>query len=291
MRILITGATGFVGRHLCELVAPEHDVFAVVRPGGEPPSGTSPVEWDMAAAPREVHVPEVDCIVHLAQSRRYRDFPDQAPHIFDVNLSATAHLLHLAGRLAVRRFIYASTGGVYRPSREPLRESSPIAPSGYYAATKYAAEELVRCYRGRFSTALVRLFFVYGGGQRGMLIPRLVQRVYEGKPIQLVGPEGIRLNPVHVQDVARVFLALTRDNDHRVLNLGGKETVSMRRLSGWIGQLLGREPVYESHAAAHDIDLIADTSLLREVLGFSSQVLLEQGLREFVQEFHDSILS
>ena len=120
-----------------------------------------------------------------------------AVDIFDVNLGATARLLDYARRAGVERSVFASTATMYRPSHGPLGESSPILCTSYYSASKRAAELLIEQYRELFGCWLIRIFTVYGIGQRDQLIANLVRRVASDEPVTVEGHSGLPVSPIH----------------------------------------------------------------------------------------------
>ena len=192
MRVLVTGASGLVGSHArAALGAEGHHVVAVGR-GGD-------VECDLAReVPAVESVGELDTVVHLAQSARYKEFPEGVEDVVAVNVAATAGLLDLARRAGARRFVLASTGGVYAPSAGPLHESDPVSAAGFYPVSKRAAELLARAYDDLLEVVVLRPFFVYGPGQRaGMLVRAMAERVRGGEEIVLQGERGMVFNPVH----------------------------------------------------------------------------------------------
>jgi nucleoside-diphosphate-sugar epimerase len=210
--ILITGATGLIGREFLETVSPDEDAVALAREESTIPGAASrgAVQWlavDLRDPGFARELPgRADAIVHLAQARAYRDFPEQAVDIFDVNLGATARLLDYARRAGVERFVFASTATMYEPSHTPLTERSPIQCTSYYSASKRAAELLIGQYRELFACRLIRIFTVYGVGQRDQLIANLVRRVAGGEPVTVQGRSGLPVSPIHAADVARVLL-------------------------------------------------------------------------------------
>ncbi|MDQ4086653.1 MAG: NAD(P)-dependent oxidoreductase [Pseudomonadota bacterium] len=258
MRILLTGASGLVGSHLVPLLRPESELHLY--------QGDLTAGLDTRSLP-----PRVDAVVHLAQSRRFRDFPDGAGDVARVNALAAVELAQYAAQAGASHFVYLSTGGVYAPAREPLTEAAPLADDGsmgFYAASKRAGELLLAPFASRFSLIVLRPFFIYGRGQeRSMLIPRLADCVKTGAPIRLAGRDGIRINPIHASDAAAaVRAALQLRGSHRI-NLAGPETLTIRTIAEEIGRHLGRAPVLEIDDAAAPADLIGDTGLMARLLG------------------------
>ena len=272
MRVLVSGAAGLIGRHLVEALRTHHEVHALHRPDA-PGRGTD-IRWiatDLTdhnfvdALPRGV-----DCAIHLAQSRRFRDFPEGARDVFGVNVESTATLLDWCVRTGVRRFVLASSGGIYGYGRDPFSEEYPVGsagPLGYYLASKHCAELLSESYADHLTVVILRFFFVYGPGQRpDMFIPRLVRSVAEGVPITLGGEDGLCTNPAHVADaVSAIRHALKLEQSHRI-NVAGPDALSLRHIAEAIGAKLGRTPLYSVDPAAEPRNLIADIGKMRRLL-------------------------
>jgi UDP-glucose 4-epimerase len=211
-----------------------------------------------------------DAVIYLAQSERFRDFPDGATDMFAVNTAGAAQMLEYARRSGCRTFVYASTGGVYAPRSAAVDEEAPLAPTsslGFYAATKLAAEQLAQQYSALFDVVVLRFFFVYGRGQQShMLVPRLIASVREGRSIQLAGNDGIRINPTHVDDAVCAVTAALDKRTRGTVNVAGPEVVSLRALAGIIGEAVGREPVFAVKPDQAPRDLVADTTRMASQL-------------------------
>jgi UDP-glucose 4-epimerase len=292
--ILVTGATGFLGRHTCRVLARNgHRIFAVLRPGKEPPSELSTlvtewVTWDMAR-PQDLTLPKgVQTLVHLAQSVHYREFPSGAQDMFGVNVAATFALLEAARRGGVSHFVYASSGGIYGSNGSHMSESERIIVDpkiGFYLTTKMIGELVTNNYAGFFSTALLRIFFAYGPGQQpDRLVPRLITNVMNGKPVTLRGRDGLAINPIYVDDAAEVVARLAEGAFEKplILNVAGLEAVSLRRLCSMIGDIVGRAPIFEMVDESSD-SLVGDTALMSRLLNFRPAVTLHDGLRATAQ--------
>jgi UDP-glucose 4-epimerase len=249
VKLLVTGATGFLGSALIGRACTDHDVVAVARlpPANADAAGPVWVQADLASRQLTRRLPsDIDAVIHLAQSRYSRDFPEHALDIVEVNVSATAALIDHAVRHGAKRFVFASTATVYRPSHRPIREDAPLDCSDGYAASKRAAEMLIGAYQGLISCWVLRVFTPYGAGQRpDRLIPSLVDRVRQGEPLAIDGRRGLLLSPIHVADVVEAMMAAATSDTEEVctLNVGGAEALGISEIATVIGELAGRSPL------------------------------------------------
>jgi nucleoside-diphosphate-sugar epimerase len=272
MKVLVTGATGFVASHLVPALAAEgHDVLALGHDASRLPDGAEPVVVDLR---RPAQLPYADAVVHLAQANV--PFPDGAADLFAVNTAATAALLEHARRAGATSFVFASSASVYGLGERVFREDDAPAASDFYAATKIAAERLVGAYDDLLGTTSLRLVAPYGPGQRNRLVPALIDRVRGGRAITLADGGRPRMNPVYVDDVVRVIRAAL-DSPVGVVNVGGDEAVTIRELGEAIGAAVGVEPSFEAGGTAAG-DLVVENSRFREIVG-GALIPLADGLR------------
>lgn len=283
MRVLVTGATGFVASHLVPTLADAgHEVIAAGHDLTRLPSGAGiePFVVDLRRADA-VRFPPAEAVVHLAQANV--PFPEGAGELFAVNVASTAALLEQARRAGARRFVYASSASVYGGGDGAFDESDPPLASDFYAATKIAAERIVAAYAGVLDgSTTMRLVAPYGPGQRARLIPTLVERVRAGRPVVLNPGGRPRLNPIYVADVVRVVLRALDLPGHRVVNVAGDEVVSVDQLAEAIGEAVGATPVYEEAVGTPVTDLIARNVRMKAELGVDDLVPLSEGLRRTV---------
>ncbi len=282
---MITGATGFIGSRLLPLLRMKGEVFALVR--GRPPDDYPEVHWveqDLSKPLVYSRLPkDVDIIIHLAQSRFYKEFPEVAKDIFDINVRSTFELLEYSRKIGVNCFVYASSGGVYGLKFMKFGEKSPVNPPNFYQSSKYAAELLIRNYRGFFRTVIFRFFFVYGPGQEGMLIATLVQKVLRGETLTIEGNPGLRINPIYVDDAIRVFGPALDLPKSDLLNVAGEEKVTITDLVDMIEKLSGRKAIVGYTDADPQGALLGDNRRMKEVLKVHPRVPLLEGLKEMVR--------
>lgn len=268
--VLLTGGGGLLGQALASSVPDGWDIYSVGRNLPQLPSVTN-IELDLTDPDFCERLPaKVDSIIHLAQSRRFRDFPAGALDVFAVNSIATLRLLDYAQRIGCKQFVYASTGGVYKPVDGALTESSPVLDcdsSSIYPASKVAAEMILGAYKSLMNVAILRFFFIYGEGQESsMLMPRLVSSVKNGDPINLAGENGFSFCPLYVGDAVSLVSSVVESEYSGVLNVAGPNVISLREVCDVIGATIGREPVYKVLDTA-PVNFVVDSSRLEEKFG------------------------
>jgi UDP-glucose 4-epimerase len=280
MRLLITGATGFVGSRLVDHLADRHELYALTR--RPPPSALADratwIEQDLRT-PLAGLPARIDGIVHLAQSPRYKDFPDGAEDVYAVNVQSTFRLLEWARGAGAQTFVLVSTGGLYAFSPVPVDEDSTLSPAGFYFRSKHAAEQILGGYAELLRPVILRPFFVYGEGQQRMLIARLAEQIVRGEEIVVDGDPGLRINPVHVDDMVRVFEPALTGSLSGVVNVAGPDALSVTELVALLGEAIGIEPVVRHTPASVDGDLVGVTDRMRAGLGVTPDVGLAEGLR------------
>lgn len=286
MNILITGANGLLGTHAVTQLVTQHQVHALVH--AEPVQPVDGVnyhivdlsqDWSTEVLPRSI-----SAVIHLAQSSRFREFPEQAMDVFGVNVASTARLLDYARGAGAQHFIFASSGGVYGAGDEAFKENALISHHGqlgYYLGSKLCGEVLAQNYSSLMNVSVLRFFFMYGRGQkRSMLVPRLIDNVIAGQPITLQGADGLRINPVHVSDAVAALQSCLALKGSHTFNVAGREVLSLREIAEIIGQQVNRVPVFkvENGEPRH---LIANIDALSDSL-IVPQVSFAQGILELI---------
>lgn len=290
MKVLVTGATGLIGRHLLERISEANEVTALVR---GPVPGLGPdivlVRQDLSRPLNREALPEhIDAVIHLAQSERFREFPDGAEDVFAVNVQSTLGLLEYARTAGASRFVLASTGGVYAPSEAEITEESTVDPKGAYAHSKRMAEFLVEDYGEIMTGVILRPFFVYGPGPSKLLIARLIADVREGRAIEVQGHGGARLNPIYASEAAAAFERALELDDGGVFNIAGPEPATIAEIAGAIGEAIGRDPEITRTDGDPGPPLVADTRRMRETLGVTPRISVREGISRLVSETEGS---
>lgn len=290
MKILVTGATGFIGKRLVENLVhnSRRQVWCVSRTSAANlPSGVVPVVASLAEKGWTRTLPaEIDIVVHLAQSTRYGDFPASVDDIFRVNVEATLELAEWARQIGARRFLLASTGNVYGHSVTESSETDPIDPRTMYATSKASAEYLLRPYAEYFEVLVMRLFGVYGPGQDNALFPRLISRLASGSEITVGQGIGVRLNPVFIDDCVELIGRLSTivlPGRHEIVNLGGREIVDLPFVIRLLETLTGRRATVRDTDDT-PISLVGSIRKLVALTGYDHFTPLEDGLGRTIRK-------
>ena len=270
MQVTIIGSGGFVGRRLVdELTQRGHSVRGVssqASDGIDRGSGLLPPDFELSVG--------TEAVVYLAQSPHYRQMPELAWHVWNVNVTTALRVGQLARRAGVKRFVYTSTGSVYAPSFEPLVETDPVRRDKWYPLSKLQAEESLRLLAGEMQVSLVRPFGIYGPGQVGMLVPNVLESIVAGRevtidrsPLDAGEPVGLWMSLCYVLDAATMLADLVEQPSlPEVVNLAGREAVSIRQLALDLGRQLGIAPRLKTVDRERDTDLIADLTLLESTI-------------------------
>ena len=285
MKILITGANGFLGRNLSNNLKVNHQVYSVVRTLQKKSTLTNPILLDLSSSGDLYNLPkDIDCIIHLAQSSQYREFPKGAIDMMRINVESTARLLEWARATTVKRFVFTSTANVYGESNEYLSEINEVDPSSYYAATKYSAEMLIKQYAEYFDINILRLFTVYGPNQKNMLIPNLIRRISKGEPVFLVGGRGLELTPIFIDDVVFFFNKLLKQNENKpqlITNICGDQVTNLLEIVSIIERSLDKKAIIDNREGIVN-SFIGTNTLMKKITGEFNTVSIREGLKRIL---------
>lgn len=312
-RVLVTGAAGFIGSHVCEaLVARGDEVWGV---DNFDPFYPRPVkERNLAGLRGErrfrlleadvahdaVPLDGVDVLVHLAAKPGVRPSLEDPTAYMEVNVTGTARLLDGARRAGVRRVVLGSSSSVYGDATPaPFAEDAPaVQPISPYAASKRAAELVAHAFAHLYALRLIclRFFTVYGPRQRpDLAIHQFTDRIARGLPVRMHGDGFSERDYTYISDavagvVAAVDWTARPGAAWTVVNVGGGERVRLDRLLALIGRAVGREPIVERHPdQPGDVRITAAglASAERE-LSYQPRVGIEEGVRRFARWYEDT---
>jgi nucleoside-diphosphate-sugar epimerase len=304
MLVLVTGAAGFIGSHLCELLLDRgHRVRAVDGFTGYYPRSRKErniaalrsrsrfdlIEADLAETPLSGLLEGVDVVYHLAAQPGVRPSwgRDFDTYVHD-NVVATQRLLEALKDRPPKKLIYASSSSVYGNAETlPTSEDVPPQPFSPYGVTKLAAEHLCELYRKNFGVPSVslRLFTVYGPRQRpDMALGRLIRAVARGDRFELYGDGKQTRDFTFVGDVVRAMHDAAVSDWEGVANVGGGHQVSLNRVISLVEKMYGPVELIRKPKATGDVrHTAAETRVARAAFGFEPRTSFEEGLEAMVQ--------
>ena len=265
MRTVIIGSRGFIGAALTNsLMGSGEDVvgFSSSEKGGiNPETGVFPQSIGWAG--------KADCVVHLSQSPALSRNPPDPAHGLAVNLVSAVQSAMEAIRVGASRFVYASSGSVYKSSFEPLTESAPLTTDNWYAMSKVYAEQALCRFSEQIDICILRFFGVYGPTQQARLIPTLVHKIENQQAITLAprneadeDPDGFEISLTHVDDAVKIIDQVIKNGGCGTLNVAGDDVMSIKEISTILGEHLSQEPIFEIQKNCRTGNLISDNTKL-----------------------------
>lgn len=294
-KVLVTGAAGFVGRHIVRACLERgwEVVGMDLRPA--PENGGTFLQGDFSNR-EDVRraVKDMDYVFHEGAVSSSPMFEPDPSRGVEVNVMGGLYLLHAAADAGVGRFVYASTSSIYGDLPVPWREDMVIrAPPNLYAASKLAFEQLAQTYttRGDLDTVGLRYFSIYGPGEESKgqyanMISQFLWALQKGEQPMIYGDGNQTRDFIHVDDVVRAnLLAAETSSVGGVFNVGTGRETSLNILVKTLSKLLNNKirPRYVPNPVQNYIySTLADTSKARHSLGFKAQVSFRQGVANLV---------
>jgi dTDP-glucose 4,6-dehydratase len=312
MRILITGAAGFLGSHLCDRLIEEGnqvvgmDNFITGSPENLAHLAGNPdfffIEHDVADF---IFVPgKIDYVLHFASPASPNPAsPLGYPNLPIQTLKAGALGTHNSigvARANNARFLLASTSEIYGdPLEHPQKETywghvDPIGPRSVYDEAKRFAEALTMAYH-RFhglDTRIVRIFNTFGPRMRlddGRVVPNFIRQAINGEPLTVYGDGSQTRSFCYVDDLVEGIYRLMMSDEHDPVNIGNPVEISMVTFASVINQLIGNKAgiVFKPSSKLGDDPQRRrpDISRANEILGWEPRVSLESGLELTISYF------
>lgn len=276
--VLITGASGFIGRHL----------QPVLRAAGHKVYLHSSLDSDIARGLPDYA--DVTHVFHLAGRTFVPDSWRATPAFYDVNVQGTVNAMEFCRKC--RASVTVLSSYVYGvPKHLPIAESHPLAAVNPYAHTKILAEEIACFYAAQFGlrVCIIRPFNLYGRGQdRRFLIPEVIRAAIDTTvPMIEVDDLSPRRDYLHVEDLIRLLMAVMDRRGTGTFNAGSGSSVSVQEIVALINECApaAKPVVSRNERRANEIpDVVADISLAQKTLGWEPCIPLREGLRILVEE-------
>ncbi|MFO7741269.1 MAG: GDP-mannose 4,6-dehydratase [Anaerolineae bacterium] len=316
MKVLVTGAAGFIGSHVAEALLARgdevvgldnfNDYYDPVRKRANVErAGSCPayrvVEGDVRDEPLLAGLFDregFDKVCHVAAMAGVR-YSIERPELYEsVNVRGTLNVLEEARRHNVASFVFASSSSVYGannpvPFREDAVVSQPISP---YAATKVAKEVLAYTYHHLYGLKCtgLRFFTVYGPRGRPDMAPYLFTKwISEGHPLRQFGDGSSRRDYTFITDiVSGVVAALDAELPYELINLGRGETICLSDFIHLIETVVGKDAIIvQEPPKPGDMPIThADITKARELLGYNPVVPVREGMERFWAWYQREVL-
>ncbi len=307
-KVLITGAAGFIGSHLCErLLLSGADVRAMVHGNMRGSIG------HLAAIPEDLRkgleivggnirdgafvrdaTIGMDTVFHLAAITSVVYSYSNPDETVITNVSGTLNVCNAARHENVRRLVHTSSAGVYGTTAgdTPISETHPVRAYNPYTASKLAADNVVESFHLSYGlpVTIIRIFNVYGPRiGRFLIIPTIILQLLKGSELKLGSLTPTR-NFTYVDDIVDAYLLMAKNDSvmGEVVNFGSTRAVTIAELALLIAKLMQRDVVISQddkaiRPAKSEIErVLADVTKANKLLGWRPAVELEDGLKKTI---------
>ena len=312
MTILVTGAAGFIGSHVCEFfIAQGDEVVGIDNFDNFYSKEIKQSNLSKLLKKEKFHFYEVDIrdkarlnsifsfrkidtAIHLAAKAGVRPSIESIEEYYDVNVNGTVVLLECMRNNSVKKLVFASSSSVYGNNKKvPFSETdnvdNPISP---YASTKKSAELLCHVYSHlyQFDITCLRFFTVFGPRQRpDLAIHKFTKLIDEKKPIPFYGDGSTARDYTYIADIVQgINCALKNIDGYKIYNLGESNVINLKDLVSLIEKVIGKKAIINQLPAQQgDVDItFANISKAKKEIGYNPKTDIESGIIKFVEWYH-----
>lgn len=291
--ILITGASGFLGRHvfalglrqglkLCPLVRNEAKYRQLF------PKGPQPLVRDLRNLEGPIVLDQpIEGLIHLA-SEVWPVERKESSEFAQANVQGTANLLRVLENSALKQMVVASTFSIYGKLEGKISESSPVQPAVGYAVSKWEEEALCQKFAAqkKIPCAVLRFSSIYGSGQyEKTVLPIFWNLARENQNIEITGPQGRLQNFLYVQDAAEVTLRSFERKADGIFGIGGAKETSMAELAQEVVHVLeSRSQIVMRESADKSPSFHYEIEKAQRELNWQPRYSLAQALEEMKEK-------
>ena len=309
MNILVTGAAGFIGSHVCEhFIKLGNVVIGLDNFDDFYPKNIKQLNLagllnndnfhfyeadirDYSALNNIFSSNKIDYVIHLAAKAGVRPSIKEIFGFYDVNVNGTINLLEVMRIHAVNKMIFASSSSVYGNNKKvPFSENdfvdNPISP---YASTKKSGELLCHVYSHLYGMHItcLRFFTVFGPRQRpDLAIYKFTRLIDEGKPIPFFGNGSSSRDYTYVLDILNgIGCAFNKLDGYNIFNLGESKLTNLNELVQMLEKALGKKAILNKlPSQPGDVKVTyADISKARSLIGYNPTYNMTSGINEFIK--------
>jgi UDP-glucuronate 4-epimerase len=317
-KVLITGGAGFIGSHVAEYLLARGDDVVIIDEMNQyydvtikesnlkllkdsyPEEGRVKIyRGDICDRPLLESIFETENIkwvCHMAARAGVRP-SIQDPFVYiHSNVNATTHLMELSHKHGIENFVFASSSSVYGGSKSTFFSEDEVVdhPVSPYAATKKTCELLAYTYHHLYQLKItgLRFFTVYGPRGRPDMAPfKFTDRIYRGLEMQQFGDGSSSRDYTYISDIVDgVVRSIDRPYDYQIFNLGKGAGTSLKKFIGLVEKNVGKKAIIQILPdQPGDVPYTcADVAKAKHLLGYSSKVTFEDGIKRTVDWYKNS---
>ena len=294
MRVVVTGANGFIGLHTVDaLLKRGYQVVAIdlgddrLRRRFFNKRKITTVLEDITSQDLENWMMEGDKVLHLAAIAKFSEAKQRPVVTVETNVLGTFNVIQCCLKRGVERLVFSSTGSVYSQSVQiPIKEDSPREPVSVYGFSKKQAEDWIFFFASQLKYIVLRYGYVYGEGKNWGAVGTFLKQIKQGKRPTIFG--GDQTNDfTYVKDIVEAnILALETKNTNNVFNIGTGEPVNIKDVCKTCLEALGSdlEPAILPLRSFDYMRFVYDISKAMTLLGYNPRWNLRTGVADMVRE-------
>ncbi|KUK84200.1 MAG: UDP-glucose 4-epimerase, partial [Microgenomates bacterium 39_6] len=300
MHIIITGGSGFLGRHLCRALVSQGHTIKNIDLVENPEFET--VVADVRDQDKMLQeIKDADLVFHLASLIEAGESVKDPLKFIDYNINGTISVLEAMRQNKIKNFIFSSSAAIYgEPLTVPIKEDDRTIPINPYGMTKLAMEALLASYvkAHGFTGVALRYFNLYGPEEHHQpethAIPRFIDQIMNDEEVTVWGDGSHQRDFVYISDIVEAHLKAidlikSQPNQYHYLNLSTQQPTSVLKVIQLIAKIMNKKPQVK-HYPERPGDpkvLTADASKAKQVLDWQTKVGIEEGLTNTIEYFSD----
>ena len=295
MRVLITGATGFIGRHIVNTLLNSNRLALLVRDANSASQFKSRISSlitgnlnNLGTAKKSIQEFMPEACIHLA----WQSIPDYSPATSKLNLQQSIEFIDfISNETECKKIIISGSCSEYGRTQGECIETDQVYTTSYFSWSKQALYKYASLVCEKLSINLVwfRIFYAYGPGQRtSTLIPSLVKAFRDGNQPKISSPLNSN-DFIYVDDIANAFkLALEKDADSGIYNLGSGKSNSIIEICDLVEQKVCGTKIFSEHLRRKDlsqnpVNFWSNISKIRKSIGWYPHYSLTEGIERYIQ--------